>query len=170
VTQFLATVEDYERLERSMPLGDKIDALGHGDDEERRWRFVMHSLVLRKYYARGDQLSLVRVARSLRLCEPGREHTEEQWEELIDNADKLRAGIQYVVTDLPSRNEFEVLMDGMYGRYLHGDYEKWTRATALSDGATDGALFFAVVARADRVRMFTRWITLGIQEGAVILD
>lgn len=126
---FLDSAADYENLQDSLPLPREADGFTPMSDTER-WIVVLHAMVLRKYFVPdkpgSEQLRLSAVARSLRTCYRGDALTHD-WDAIVENIAVLDPLMEYV-RDGSTRSEQEVATDRLYGRHLHGDYDKWQRA------------------------------------------
>jgi hypothetical protein len=146
---FMATVEDYRRLEIAHPLGDGINVFGHRDDDAQRWRVILHGAILRKYFAPKDRLYLVEVVRALRASVPTDSYPEDEWDRWETEITAIRSVTVHQYQDQPSRGEMEILRHELYGRFLHGDYGKWERSEP--DFATDSGVFWAVTHQVDRL-------------------
>lgn len=166
IRHFLSTVEDYERLAALFPIGDSINILGLGDDDERRWQIVLHAVMLRKYFQKDDRLFLPRVLTSLRQCVIGDDPTEEQWAELIDSVGVQPAGPAVSFVGSKGYNSIDVMENELYGRFLHGDYGKWLH-TQTAARIADTQLMSAASALAHRVLRVAQWIRVGVRDGHV---
>jgi len=166
VAHFLATVEDYERLQRTFPLPTELSLTGHGDDDPARWIVILHALLLRKYFA-GDELQLKEVAKALRKCVVKNDYPEHEWEEIFENVGKYQTTTIYGDDQL---TETEVFTHYLYGRYLHGDFGKWVATEGKGMSLPDDANWKATHARSRRVLLLAEHIRSGIEEGAVVLE
>ncbi|WP_058726362.1 hypothetical protein [Curtobacterium luteum] len=165
VQHFLATVSDYERLNVAMPIGRSINLLGHSDEAER-WKVVTHALLLRKYFAKTDNLYLTEVVRAARACVVGEDLPARTWNEMEQNVAVMQGGFGSSFGDSPKvYQDDELLMAQLYGRFLHGDFGKWQTSEMAGDRGSDTAVFHATVNRADRVLKLARWLRQGAEEG-----
>ncbi|WP_395638957.1 hypothetical protein [Pseudolysinimonas sp.] len=166
VQHFLATVDDYERLERTFPMPTQINIFGHREDEESRWAAVLHGALLRKYFAPNDRLELSRVVTALRSCVVTEDLPEQEWAEIVENVGKYETTTRY---GEEAYSETDILIHYLHGRYLHGDYGKWASTLAHRPAIPDGAFWSATHSRARRVLTLAEWIRGGIDAGTVLL-
>lgn len=170
VQQFLATVEDYEGLESAIPLGNSINHTGHGDDNVTRWHVALHAMTLRKYFARKDRLFLPRVVAALQECVVKDDLQPSEWKAISENVHLIEEMSLFWIDEGPRYSESQLLEAQLYGRYLHGDFEKWKVTRAAQDRLSDQAVFMATVSRASRVIRLAEFIRDGIQDTSVELD
>jgi hypothetical protein len=168
VRHFLATVDDYESMAEIFPLGPDINVFGHRDDHERRWIVAFHAMMLRKYFQSGDALLLKSVVGSLRQCVVKLDLSPDEWASWLTIGDIRNITVYQHGFGKPY-GEVELLKVQLYGRYLHGDYEKWAEVQRIGDGGSDTAVFTAVGGMACRVVSLVEFIRGGIDEGAVEL-
>lgn len=170
VRHFLATVEDYRQLETTFPVGNSLNIFGHGDDADSRWKVVLHAMLLRKYFAPRDSLNLKKVVTSLRRCVVAEDYPESEWADLLANVTVIQSGSMIVFNSGgPAWNENQLLEVQLYGRYLHGDFAKWTGTQQAGDAGSDSSVFFATINRAERVKNLADWIGSGIERGSVVV-
>lgn len=174
VRQFISTVDDLERFAALYPIPTSTNLIyGHGDNDGARWIVIMHALMLRKYFADGDELNLSGVAESLQqiTAENDHEMTPDDWDLIRANVAKLATNSTVIVgPDGVQQTESEVLRDELYGRYLHGDYGKWLHAQHMSQYHSDHMIMTATLNRLWRVQNFAKFIRVGVRDGMVSYD
>jgi hypothetical protein len=167
VRHFMATVEDYENLQATFPLLPSINILGHKDDDAARWTVVIHAMLLRKYFQKDDKLKLSRVVAAVRQCVVKDDLPKADWDELERSVNTVRDMGVHVSGDGPGYGESELLQAHLYGRYLHGDLDKWRITEAVGATGSDSALHMATFKRARRVLDIADLIRAGVEQGAV---
>ena len=125
IGHFLSTVDDYDRMALLHPLPNELNVLGHEDDDAQRWVVVFHAILLRKYFQPKDPLLLSRVVASLRRCVVKSDYSATEWDELEEDVAIVRNTSLHHGSGKP-HTEAELLRNQLYGRYLHGDYDKWS--------------------------------------------
>ena len=173
VRHFMSTIDDLERFARLYPIPTSTNVVtGHGDDDHARWVVITHALLLRKYFAPRDKLLLTRVAQSLQACSEG-DHgmTSEDWVLLQENVAKIATNTTVIVgPDGVKHTEHDVLTNELYGRYLHGDYDKWLGTQRIKQPHADSMIMTATLSRLWRVQKFVEYVRVGIDKGYLDLD
>jgi hypothetical protein len=170
IRHFLSTVDDYERLEATFPLPNGVNVLSHGDDEQSRFAALLHAAVLRKYDAPHDKLHLAKVVKALRQCVVERDYSAQTWDELTEALRVPPADIGRFYVGESGYSEGVILENELYGRYLHGDYDKWQHTQRVRPVMSDSPVLIAVGSRATRVVRLAQLIRAGIREGAVVIE
>jgi hypothetical protein len=162
---FLSTVEDYERLDRAIPLGRSINLFGHLNDDERRWHVVLHALLLRKYFA-DPGVRMSEVMSAARQCEVNGGPPGADWDAMIANVEQMESGVGSRFGDNPHTfSNAELYYAQLYGRLLHGDFDKWKTTIMAGDEGLDTAVFSTTASRADRVLSLANWLREEAQAG-----
>lgn len=166
---FLATVDDYESLASTYKMPESINLLGHGEDTASRWVVVMHSLLLRKYFAPTDKLYLPTVVESVRACVVTDDFPPSEWYKLGSYLQSRPDGPAIAYRGTRAFTAADVWTVELYGRYLHGDYEKWQSAVAAGERITDTQLYSAAVESGRRVLAVAGLVRGGLEAGAISL-
>jgi len=167
VAHFMATVDDYERLEAAYPMPKTINWVGHRDDEANRWIVVMHALMLRKYFQPGDKLQLSVVVPAVHACVVKNDYPQQEWDDWEREAEVFETKTLYNFGP-DQYNESQLLEHHLYGRYLHGDYGKWMTTEGTPMSASDGGLWSATHARRIRVCELAAIVRGGVEDGALV--
>lgn len=168
VGHFMATMDDYDRLEAAFPLPRTINWIGHRDDEHNRWVVVMHALMLRKYFQKDDGLQLHTVVEAAHKSVVKDDYPQSEWDAWVKDGEVFQTTTIYNLPDGKVFNESEMLRYYLYGRYLHGDYDKWMQTERTPTSASDGALWRATHDRAARVRELQEIVRAGVEAGAIV--
>ncbi|WP_123504526.1 hypothetical protein [Frondihabitans sp. PhB188] len=167
---FLATVEDYKRLQAAFPLSSSVNWLGYGQDDETRWTVVLHGAILRKYFAPRDKLKLSSVLIALRTAADGGEARDSDWLNAISNVEKMSDwGLHHVAGVPEGYTDENMLDDFFYGRYLHGDYGRWLISERAQFDGSDAAIHMTLTERANRVLSVATYIQGAIEGGHLTL-
>ena len=166
IEHFMSSVRDYEDLNTALPLPKTLQVLSPMPEGDR-WVLILHAMMLRKYFVSDERsterLRLSEVARSLRACARGDALTH-NWDLIIANIALLEPSMEYA-RDGNIRSEHDVVFDHLYGRYLHGDYDKWQRTGTPGD--EDLPLWMATKNRAARLMMVAQLVRLLQRDGVL---
>lgn len=170
---FISAVDDYEDLQRALPLPMSITIGGAPRDPQKYWTHILHASVLRKFFHGTDQLNMKRIYDAMDACivdlKPRvREHLDAARQ--ICTALNSSSQVGFVGPGGSMRGESAVTLDELYGRHLHGDYDRWQRSLS-------GGRFFGENAAlqwnssAQRLLRLTRQtLDLGLRDGTFNLD
>lgn len=124
---FLALVEDYRELAETLPV-DRSMRIGGRRDPKDHWHRLLRAFALRKFVAQHDPIYLPAVAESLEAVLPleyrGEGGSKDGMTELLKETEDGQ-----VAYGTDEKRAKEIVFDTLYGRYLHGDYDKWKRST-----------------------------------------
>lgn len=170
VRHFLSTVEDLERLSETFPISASINLFGHREDDDARWRVIMHALLLRKYFQDRDDLNLSEVAKSVRACVVKNDVSVEEWEALEVNVAELQNfSISVYGAERHQYDDGQILKNELYGRYLHGDYRKWEHTQRVGN-RSDNQMLTATLNRLFRVQRFAEFVRDGVKDGSLNIE
>lgn len=131
---FLALVEDYRELAERLPASTAM-TLGGQRDPQDHWHRLLRAFALRKFISKTDSVYLPKVAKSLQALLPedqqGDGHFEEGMTKIVD---ELLEGNGAYGTG--QERAHLIVLDDLYGRYLHGDYDKWQRTMSRGNDLT----------------------------------
>lgn len=122
---FLALVEDYRELAERLPAAPAM-TLGGRRDPQDHWHRLLRAFALRKFISKSDSVYLPKVAKSLQTLLPRDQHGDSPFEEgMTAIVEELLEGQGAYGTG--QERAHMIVLDDLYGRYLHGDYDKWQR-------------------------------------------
>lgn len=128
---FLDLVEDYRSLANALPA-DVQFTLGSLEPRQVQdhWHRLLRAFALRKFVSPADHVTVARVVSSLDALMPQRNsQVKEEMEMLVAKATRGVAAFGSGGVDGYDHAD-NITMDALYGRYLHGDYDRWERSRA----------------------------------------
>lgn len=136
---FLALVEDYRELAETLPA-DRSMRIGGKRDPQDHWHRLLRAFALRKFTARDDPVYLPTVADSLQAVLPPDQHGDGDFKSgMTALLEELEAG--QIAFGVNQERAKKIVFDTLYGRYLHGDYDKWQRSMTRIDYFQEHALW-----------------------------
>lgn len=155
-----------------MPLPRSFTLGGGPRDRGDYWCHVLHMALLRKFFIGKDQVALWRVFDSIDACIPVprdevTEHLTALRESVLDH--RSMSKVAYSVDEGPLRRDGEVALDELYGRHLHGDYDRWQRAHEGGAPFGESAALHWNIQAAHRLRVVRDTIRLGLDDGTIVL-
>lgn len=136
---FLALVEDYRELAEALPA-DPVMTLGGKRDPQDHWHRLLRAFALRKFTAEKDTVYLPTVAGSLEaLLPPDQRGDGDFTTGMTKLLQKIEAG--QIAFGVNQERAKTIVRDVLYGRYLHGDYDKWQRSTTRFDFIQEPAVW-----------------------------
>jgi hypothetical protein len=169
---FASSVADYEAMSEIFPLSASIVIGGQTRDPADYWRHVMHLALLRKFFYGADQLNLTRVIDSMvDLIVDEQPNQRDHFAGLRDGVRDLakRTHTIYNVDGEAPRGEAGVAIDDLYGRHLHGDYDRWVRTQSTPAVFTEMALTSWCGDAQHALRLVLQSLELGLEQGSMIL-
>lgn len=166
---FCALVDDYDSIAESFPVDQRSFNLGGAPRPVADFHHRMvRAMALRKFVlARTDQVHVAKVVDALVECADGDE-----------TAVEIAAAYRNRLETVASMGRFgdgsgsllhpnDLVTDFIYGGLLHGDYDRWLRASGRRGILTEMPLWQFTVDSEALVRGLRRAIQLGIDEGII---
>ena len=136
---FLALVEDYRQLAEALPADPKM-RIGGKRDPQDHWHRLLRAFALRKFTAADDTVYLPAVAGSLEaLLPPDQRGDSDFTTGMTEVLQEIEAG--QVAFGVNQERAKTIVRDVLYGRYLHGGYDKWQRSTTRLDFIQEHAVW-----------------------------
>ena len=172
VRMFVSSVADYEAMSDVLPLSASF-VIGETRDPADYWRHVMHLALLRKYFYGADQLNLAKVIDSMvELIVDEQPNQRDHFAALRDGVGDLakRTHTIYNVDGEAPRGEAGIAIDDLYGRHLHGDYDRWARTQSTPAVFTEMALTSWCGDAQRTLRVVSQSLDLGLKQGSMALE
>lgn len=127
VVLFLDLVRAYRELAGVLPVRQDRFVVGRREPADR-WNRMLRAFALRKFAATTDQVYLGKVATALTRLHPPNSPMLINRKDMDRLVEEATLGPVYGPIDGLTVRAPEVVLDLLYGLYLHGDYARWERA------------------------------------------
>jgi len=146
---FLALHDEYRALGTAFPVDNYTFQIGGPPrDPADWWARLVRAMTLRKFVlAKTDDVHLTKVLAALARVAPDEEASAgRDIAELQDAVADRSSAVVYRMPDANGdRQPEELVVDVLYGAYMHGDADKWARYTATPSLLVEHALWSWVV-------------------------
>ncbi|MDC7120236.1 hypothetical protein OMK64_01650 [Cellulomonas fimi] len=167
---FIALHDEYRSMAEAFPVNQEQFTFGAPRDASDRWHRLVRAMSLRKFmFGKSDSVYVPKVldAVAAELCDDEASAFALALKSLVDQQPPI---VMYGSDQGDDRTAQELVVDVLYGAYMHGDYDRWLNYESMGRTFVEHSLWHWT-AEAERVLDVVRinidgWLSSGLLPAA----